>query len=320
MTVHVVSVGTGIVDFLADPRNERYGLDRAFARRIGNAGPSGLVPAQTGRSDEVDAWLTRCLGGDGAAERAALGRMCEVVRPSAWYPQRVSAELDTFRSTGARLPLPDDDVAVLIASDTAGGLTAALWNAVAITDGDLDRIRYVPDAGHVGPLAPVRGRVLIARVLGMNAGTDQGFRTAMRGLGMLGKALVERAGIPSDEPVRFYLSGGYKAAIPYLIALAEGLRSLASDTGARQVDAYVLHEDTQGDAIRLPLRRFTPPSIRTELGGGWDRDGRRTTLPGAGLLEGYAYEPAGDGKGWRLTAFGDGLRALFGLSGEGLLR
>ncbi len=38
--------------------------------------------------------------------------------------------------------------------------------------------------------------------------------------------------------------------------------------------------------------------------------------PDGNILEGYAYEAADDGGQWELTAFGAGLRALYGPSNE----
>jgi hypothetical protein len=133
----------------------------------------------------------------------------------------------------------------------------------------------------------------------------------MRGLGTLGPSL--RYGVARGrEPFRCYLSGGFKAAIPYLIGLAEGLRSLP---GSGQVDAIVLHEITERDPIQLPLRRMEPGMVRDELSG-FDADGLGYREP-EGFLEGYAYERFGS-RCWQLTAFGEGLRALFGISPEGL--
>lgn len=81
------------------------------------------------------------------------------------------------------------------------------------------------------------------------------------------------------------------------------------------VEAYVLHETAsqQAPPIRLPLRRLIASQVEQELSG-FDRSGARTTTPSPSLLNGYAYEAA---KGrCVLTAFGEGLRALFGVSPE----
>jgi len=140
----------------------------------------------------------------------------------------------------------------------------------------------------------------------------------MRGLGALGRALLPRCDVKphgefvtdDNEEFSVYLSGGFKAAIPYLIGLAEGLRSIG---GVGPVNAWVLHETTTSGAIQLPLRRMTIEAIRWAVQG-YDGDGERKTEPSSDALDGYAYER--HGRRWRLTAFGEGLRTLVGPSPE----
>ena len=154
----------------------------------------------------------------------------------------------------------------------------------------------------------------------------------MGGLGQLALRILRVREAQKGEEFRFYLSGGFKAAIPYLIGLAEAVRSidqtrlrslgvehLMPDDGPFPVQAFVLHE-TAGHAappIRLPLRRLIAAAVRQELTG-FDERGRRSGRPGSGLLEGYAYEASGRPRNeiYELTAFGEGLRALFGVTAE----
>jgi hypothetical protein len=139
----------------------------------------------------------------------------------------------------------------------------------------------------------------------------------MTGLGRFGRNLRDGKEISPGEPFRFYLSGGFKAAIPYFIGLAEGLRSL--DPG-RDVSAWVLHDTTRSAAIRLPLRRLIKGTVQSQLEG-FGADGTRRDAPGSpAVLEGYAYEQDQDGKVWRLTPFGRCLMSLFGVGAEGLRR
>ena len=137
----------------------------------------------------------------------------------------------------------------------------------------------------------------------------------MDGLGTLGRNLLRSGELTGGEAFRFYLSGGFKAAIPYLIGLAEGLRSVDL---SHPVDAFVQHETAGPGAppIRLPLRRLIAAQVEEELAG-YDSSGVRKGVPGAALLTGYAYEVSGNGKKCTLTAFGEGLRALFGVPPEG---
>jgi hypothetical protein len=317
VTVHVISVGVSLRDSLAEPRkpNRELAGRPELAAKIQDRKPHRLL-AEQGISDgsAASAWLSRALAEAGSQERddaaaAGLAELSAGVRPDLW-PDSVSAELGTFaRVRGAGRPLGRKDTAILVSSDTADGLVAGLWNSIALTGGNLGRVRYLaaPDQPQEDP----RGHAVLVRVPGLDAGDEQGFRQAMRGLGLLGHNLLGVNGIGPDEAFRFYLSGGFKAAIPYLIGLAEGLRSLSPE---RDVAAYVLHEATNSAAIRLPLRWLMADWVREELSGFGAGGVSRVKPADPPLLDGYAYER--DGKTWRLTAFGEGLRALFGLLPE----
>jgi len=151
-------------------------------------------------------------------------------------------------------------------------------------------------------------------VPGLDAGREEGFREAMRGLGLLGRGLLDSGEIGAEEPFRFYLSGGFKAAIPYLIGLAEGLASLP-ETGP--VDAYVLHDTgREHPPILLPLRRMAPERVQSELRA--LTEAPSAAAPDTDYLDGYAYRETRDG--WCLTAFGVGLKALFKVPPPGIVR
>lgn len=305
MTIHLISVGISLEEALREGRLREHNrtLDRAVAREE----PWTLLGTDNAAAHE---WLSRTLAGD-QRDPARFGRlqtMAERIRPEQW-PSSLSAELSTLaRDPQARLPLSSTDVAVLLSSDTAEGLTTGLWIAVALVGGALHRIHYLADPDHL--ISDVHDRVVLARIPGMDAGDERGFNDAMHAVGVLGRRLRERVAA-DGEPIRCHLSGGFKAAIPYLIGLAEGLRSLG---GTGQVDAVVLHERTQGGLIRLPLRRMAPGRVAQELSG--FRDGVRAEKPESDFLEGYAWEEEKDRKRWRLTPFGRGLHALFDLERE----
>jgi hypothetical protein len=323
VTIHVISVGVNLLDrFLAAPWswpafNDRHPeVAAAIEQRLH---PDRFLAVHAGGGSEggegLSAWLASCLGTPPASarNREELAEVAKAVRPELW-PPRVSAELDTFARAGGSgsSKLSSQDVAVLVATDTPQGLVAALWNAVALAGGRLDRVRYLSAPGQ--PVDAARGCAVVARVPGLDARHERDFVKAMRGFGALGRNLLDRVARNGEEPFRFYLSGGFKAAIPYLIGLAEGLRSVNE---AGPVDAWVLHETTASDAIRLPLRRMSATVARQEVSG-FDQEGRRRRKPKL-LLDGYAYEQVADGE-WQLTAFGEGLRVLFGLPPEGLGR
>lgn len=301
MTIHLISVGKSILDFLGDPHGI---VDDAQADRITAADPGDPFGGVT--AIETDDRIRDCLTGQDPARADRLTQLSTQVTPSRW-PARVSAELSTFATVGQiRTGLPPGDVAVLLTSDTSAGLNAALWNGLALTGGDLDKVRYRPDPGGTTSFAPSRGCAVICRVPGLDAGNSSGFTQAMGYLGSLGRSLLDHVHNDGEE-FAFYLSGGFKATIPYLIGLAEGVRSLTR----APVRAWVLH-DTTDTRIELPLRRLSKPVVNRELTS--FNGGVSTVKPETNQLDGYAYEQVG--RGWELTAFGAGLRNLYGLGNE----
>lgn len=153
---------------------------------------------------------------------------------------------------------------------------------------------------------------------------------------MLARQVFASGSLKEPEEFRFYLSGGFKAAIPYLIGLAEAVRSVDREcleaigagaavppSGSYPVKAFMLHEsatrhpsaETKVPTIELPLRRLVARAVRSELSD--FKDGRRVGKPRYTTLEGYAYEITGGGPDpetceLSLTPFGVGLQALFG--------
>lgn len=334
MTVHMISVGLSMRDALRDPYGKLAG-ERDLIAMIDLHKPFELLPDDTDHA-AASGWLAGALAAEGEPGRnpaAAdqLREVCAAVQPNRW-PRHMSAEVETFSGVpGTGFPLRADDIAILICSDTPLGLLAGVWNALALTDGQLDRVRYLPDPGSM--LASVRGRAVLVRVPGMDAGSPEGFRQAMGGLGLLARHLFRYGKLTKAEEFRFYLSGGFKAAIPYLIGLAEAVRSIdetrlralhAQDAVPDQwpypVQAFVLHETAGPGAtpIRLPLRMLVAEAIRAELAD-FGTDGKLRGELSRDLLLGYAYEPTGEGraKSYAVTAFGEGLRALFGVTPEG---
>ena len=340
MTVHLISVGKSVIDSLAKPREKLKG-NRDLAAEISDAHPAELLIREgvlAHQRDLASAWLAAALAPRGSPVRDQaktdwLTGVARKVRPDLW-PDDFSAEIGTFvRMPGTRRPFPRQDIAVLVCSDTPTGLLAGVWNALALTHGSLDRLLHIPDpADSAGQLGVARGRVVIARIPGMDVGDDRGFRRAMGALGVLARELFAYGRLEPAEPFQFCLSGGYKATIPYLIGLAEAVRSIdktrlgelgvaglmPGDGSPYPVEAYVLHEEA-AKAIRLPLRRLLPEAVRDELAG-FGKDGirRKKGKPDPGTLEGYAYEAAGPARKetCELTAFGVGLRELLGVPDE----
>jgi hypothetical protein len=348
VTVHVISVGRSVLDALAEPAARRpdgsskYSIERSVVTAIGHAKPHELLTSSGAASrDEASDWLAAAFdrGDPGNGDRADLEAMTADIRPGGW-PPNMSAEIETFsrvrgpgpgRRPGGPL-LSSADMAVLVCSDTADGLLAGAWNALALVSGDLNRVRYVPDAADKDArLGELSGQAVIVRVTGLDASSQPGFRDAMSGLGELARHLFASGSLHQAEEFRFYLSGGFKATIPYLIGLAEAIRSvdaecldqpelMPGDASPWPVRAFMLHEAAPAGAlpIELPLRHLVADVVREELTE-WEGD-RRQGIPGYGLLAGYAYEVHQGPEGREpcvLTPFGAGLRSLFGLSREG---
>lgn len=312
MTIHVISVGLSVLDSLCDQdRLDRLGMSPDLIKAIGRARPHEALAHLGARpgGGQASAWLAGTLAA--AADplhdprsAEAFAALAGAVKPGQW-DAGISAELETLgKVEGATMPLRAADTAVLVCTDTAPGLLAGAWNAAALAGGDLGRVSYLPDPRQ--RLGEVRGRVLLVRVEGLDARSERGFAEAMAGLGALARNLLDSPQVGDDDPVRFYLSGGFKAAIPYLIGLAEGVRS--ADPG-REVNAYVRHETGRSGAIRLPLRRMIARRVREELGYFDEQTGACDQVPEPRLLEGYAYERV-SGR-YQLTPFGKGLLALF---------
>lgn len=344
MTVHMISVGLSVLDTFADPAR-KLAPKKDLVAAIARSRPADLLDdAGIGARDSAAAsrWVTTALGREKSPPREALREAVLAVRPAEW-PRSMSAETETFGlvQNTSGFSLSRRDTAVFICSDTPPGLLAGLWNALAVVGGDIERVRYipaVPDADDGGDqLGDLRRHAVVVRVTQMDASNSKQFAEAMGQLGLLARHLFRSGTLARDEEFRFLLSGGFKAAIPYLIGLAEAVRSVddkcLEDLGRADLmprrspwpaKAYVLHEtaypDTPADkAIELPLRRLPARAVRSELTE-W-KGTQRTGKPGNALLDGYAYDVLGGPAGredCNLTAFGVGLRALFGLSREGL--
>jgi hypothetical protein len=188
MTVHLISVGLSIRDSLREPSRKLAGNPDLVKAIVGGRphlllADEGIDETQRARASD---WMTAALS-PGAA--GSLADVVKAVRVTEW-PRDISAEVETFdRAAPGGVPLRRKDIAVLICSDTPPGLLAGLWNAVRLTAADLGRVQYLPSPD--SPLGSLRGNALPVRVPGMDAGTANGFRSAMGGLGLLARKLFQ---------------------------------------------------------------------------------------------------------------------------------
>ncbi|MFE1396443.1 hypothetical protein ACFW53_00725 [Nocardiopsis dassonvillei] len=314
MTVHLITVGVSLFDNLQVTKTELRKTieDSGLRSRIAAAEKEFYdTDRETGdRAEDASRasdWLCAVTTPDSGPDRKNLEELLGRVEPRMW-PARASAELSTLAARNPHtnsLELPDHDTAVLISSDTAKGLCAALFNAVVLAGGDLDRVRYLAEPSE--RVHEERGKVVIVRLPGLDAGDSAGFVEAMRGLGALGRG-VDRVLEESGDTAFFHLSGGFKAALPFLLSLGEALRSLR---GKSRVRAFALHELSRDLlSVELPLRSFSLRLLREEIAEA-TKDGTLPPKPaGMATLLGFAYEADEDGRTLKLTPFGHALREL----------
>ncbi|MFE1100412.1 hypothetical protein ACFW4K_07825 [Nocardiopsis alba] len=317
MTVYVAPVGVSLFDdLLSDSRarlkdavGEKASWRIIFQRRDDIHNEKAELKDPRAEADRVSERLIKETSDQGTA-RESLESLIKEIKPEEW-PASLSAELSSLASDRQgkhRLGIGtgNDEMVLLIASDTGKGLRAALFNALAMTEGDLDRVDYLPDSGSSLQIAP--GRVAIIRLSGLDAEDSDRFLDAMRELSGFGphfEKLMENPG----STCRFHLTGGFRVAMPFLMAFAEALRSLYPG----QVSAHARYEfSTIERSIELPLSSPRSDDLEGKLDGFQEDGYLEGELPEEGVWAGFAYEKVPDtGRGrWRLTPFGMALREL----------
>ncbi|WP_431887563.1 hypothetical protein [Nocardiopsis alba] len=294
---------------------DRKGLmeyDKPLAKRVWDArrklhDPESEQTADLERETQA-AWLAEVTApGAGAAVRADLEALLAQIEPARW-PAEASAELSSLAAhnlPSKHVAVPDRDTAILITSDTGKGLRASLFNAVALAGGDLNRVRYLHEPSEE-QIVRERGNIVIARLPHLDVGGEKEFTESMRDLGRIGRG-VDRLLEPENDVARFHLSGGFKAAMPFLLGLGEALRGLR---GPVKVRAFALHELAPGlRSIELPLRSLPPKPVNDQLKP-FEGSGIVGEPPQGAPLRGFAYDRVENGRTWRLTPFGEALREL----------
>jgi len=294
VTVFLIPCGLSIRDGLLDKRGAP--TDVEFGHHRFNRILTWAAHARNGQPDDVaTSWrqeIGPLLGPD------------EGVDLTRWKPE-VSAETNTIAhrlSSPSRL-LEDRHRAVLLASDTNAGLASAMLVATHLAQG-VERIAHLavpefPGQNEWTDEFP-RGVVTVVSVKGMDATADR-LRRSVAGLGRVLRVVADQA--RANERIEVHVTGGYKAAVLYLMTMTEVLAS-TRDPGL--VEAWYLHED--GDqAVRIDLRRLSEEHVSrlrqalTEV-----HDGR----PLSPDLE--VFRTAGLTHGDRLTPFGAGFLAVLG--------
>ncbi|MFB8762224.1 hypothetical protein [Nocardiopsis alba] len=316
MTVYVLPVGVSLFDDLLSGSSSRIEDavgdqdlgEEIFDNRDAISGSTGKLGDPQAEADRISEQLIKETSDQGTA-RESLESLIKEIKPEKW-PASLSAELSSLASDrGRRHRLEvagNDEMVLLIASDTGKGLRAALFNALAMTEGDLGRVDYLPDAETPLQIAP--GRVAIIRLSGLDAQDHDRFLAAMQELSGFGphfKKLLAH----EKSTCRFHLTGGFRVAMPFLMAFAEALRSLYPG----QVSAHARYEfSTIERSIELPLSSPRSDDLEGKLDGFQEDGYLEGELPEEGVWAGFAYEKVPDtGRGrWRLTPFGMALREL----------
>jgi hypothetical protein len=294
MTVYVLPCGVSVLRGLAG--SEGKPADAKTSRLIAGAADLGRGVLAHDDGDVIRWW----------AEYAA--RYTADARLARWEPRALSAETNSLAASSRlgrlRGLLDRDDRVVLLASDTASGVAAALCVAQHVAGPKMPDAAYVstPETLTDSPWRPelTGGMLTIVRLRGLDPRhAGGGFTDAVAGIG---QAL--RASFDVGEPLEVHLTGGFKATLLHTLAMTEVLYSLAP---GRVTACYMFEDTDRPDATTTPigLRRFDQAmcdDMRAELAG--IRDGRRH--PGARTFEGLAWTGRG------LNAFGYGYLAVLG--------
>lgn len=316
ITMHVATVGISLFENILFP-NSSSRIEEAvgdadlgrdiFRIRTDIHSLEGELSNPQHEAERVSERLEKETSEKGQA-REELEALIQEIGLDEW-PASISAELNSLaanRQGKHRIPAKDnnDETALLIASDTGRGLRAALFNALVMTGGDVDRVDYLPTTDsplHTGP-----GRVAIVRLPGLNAEDNDQFLGAMQRLGALGphfKELLRN----QESTCRFHLTGGFRVAMPFLMGFAQALSSLYRG----QISAHAQYEfSTSPRSIELPLSSPRTDDLEGKLAGSRDDGYFEDEPPGDAVWEGFAYEYLPGQLRWRLTPFGMALRAL----------
>lgn len=214
----------------------------------------------------------------------------KIARPQ----ERGSAEIDSlYDSPPAPAPQAGEPL-VLLASDTVAGIASALL--IAHLTGRTPHGHAGPPS-HVGPPGPDQrgGTAHVVRIPGLDPTRHEDFESAIAAVAQTLHWVSKTA---ADEVV-VHVTGGFKATIPYVTALAEYVPAKRNDLTVsawcrhetashgqpvflRQPDVLAAEEELQ--AVDLKHR----PRSTTLAGVGWrsDEDGRvHLTTIGRGLMK-----------------------------------
>lgn len=265
LVLHVVPVGLSIDHGIGKAKSLPIGVTRGGFQRTLHP---EVMRARGGPERPVRDAVRAATGDACRLDLDALPGAFDMVRAAHSHP-KLCAEWESVHEEMGDPPPgdPHDGHAyVFIGTDTELGLRAGVLIAAG-TAGSADPpsvVRYVddPDTEDFRATAITPGDVYLCRVPGLDLAKPDGMTDATwRALGGIGHVIAESARRP-PHPHRWrvvlHLSGGYKAMIPYLLAMGEAINSVFCDRelnphGA-EIRAWALYEWSEGARVPLPVR------------------------------------------------------------------
>ncbi|MDQ3154098.1 MAG: hypothetical protein M3R63_21050 [Actinomycetota bacterium] len=251
--LHLIPVGRSLLDQI--DRGTLPALQSALA-----------VDELPGSADTVGEALQRATGQHHELDLDYLG-LTGMSRATSTVDSSMAAEWTSVSAVAAepRYDAVDGQAYVFIATDSDDGLRAA---TLVATRYQHTTIRYLHEPLTIGPLLVKLGDVYVCRIPDLDLGVRQPTSTTWRSLGRVGRLVADTAKQTGggEWDVVMHLSGGYKAMIPYLMVLGEGVHSRLRDheLGPRhrpKIRAVAIHDPSSGKdpakpriVIDIPVR------------------------------------------------------------------
>lgn len=326
-TAHIITVGLSVLDALTgdhllsagkDRKRKPFGTQAEIARKRGTLS----IKKRAGEADV--AYANECWGVTGNARQSGhapgspleqLGRLLPAIdtdnedtspEEKKSHTYLASAELQGFwlgnranNMDEGSLEIKEGDVVVFLVSDSQKGKMAAFWNAGLLANGDFSKVNWVNSSRtyfegnlHSHPIHVVVVPELKSR--------EDKIPVFARELGKFARGLSRFLELnSSDRSVVLHLSGGYKFALPYFLAMGEWIMSeLRPSYPEARVRAFATHVDAPEFYVPLPLRRIPQNDnvydVQEELSMviqlAESETPEQVKIPDTDTLVGYAYE------------------------------
>lgn len=216
--------------------------------------PALAVDELPGSAVKVSEALSQATDQDYQLDLNYLG-LTGVPRTASALHSSMAAEWTSVSAVAAerRHGAVDGEAYVFIASDSDDGLRAAILAAARYQH---TTIRYLHEPLTAGPVLVKPGDVYICRIPDLNLGVRPPTSATWRSLGAVGRLVADTTSQTGggEWNVVVHLNGGYKAMIPYLMVLAEGVHSRLRDTQGRRpkIRAVAIHDSSTGQDPTAP--------------------------------------------------------------------